>query len=1114
MNKKRLLRGLCVSLSFFSALFLTLELIATSSSDYKSMVDGVFGVNNSAAGGGSATYKFPSEYESTTELYTHRKQIAEQLAADGSVLLKNKNDSLPLAGGNKKVTILGSRAFTYTSSGTLRDTSLATYGGIVGSPIRQQTVTVEDGTYNVPITLEDALTSRGIEVNPSSKNVYSNLNYPSLPSGSEANGQQGGPFSINEPYVEASDFENTDQYSDAAIVVIGRASGEGREYFPGQNGIADKSDGSKSSLNLSDNERNLIRQAKQISDNVIVLVNSAVAMEISELRDGNELGDLVSSVMWTGIPGSYGMNGVADIISGKTSPSGHLPDTYAVDASASPAAQNYGVSAVDGSGDFVWENADEFGGVYKHADNYHYVVLAEDIYTGYYYYETRYNDVIENRGNAQDIVGSGREGDNQSWKYENEVVYPFGYGLSYSEFSYEFVADENGAMYSYDPEDKSLTFNVKVTNVGDYAAKDAVQLYVSSPYTQYDIDHGVEKSAIQLITFDKTQTLYPLSEASEEKPNSEVVTLKADLKYFASYDKTAEHDGKTGGYILEDGDYYFSIGNGAHQALNNVLAIKNPSSVDKLYSFDNQTIDTALAMSWNPALEAGLTSQDGGSFVGSVNATLLNTSEEGVITENQLEDADYNYFKDNTVTYLSRNNWKDTFPISYTSEIEITEEMRKYLGTDDSNGGRVYSFTSGGSSGVNFGVDHSLDEDADGNPLENKSIAEYKGKAYDDEEWDYLLEQITFDEAWQFSPYGGTSCKPFKSVNAPEVWQIDGPNGNVTRSVSNKAPTSGYLSISKNDPNANYMSCDMPVEPLVAATFDQDLIEEEGKIYGEDGIWSRNQIQWAPGMNLHRTPFNSRNHEYYSEDPMLTNILGTAFVRGGLSKGMILAAKHFAFNTQESYREGLTQFMEEQSAREMELRAFQGLAEDVEYVNDEGNEINALGLMTSFSRIGCCGVNAHTGLMKNILRGEWGYKGLISTDMVVGGRFFNPQDSIINNVTFMATSNAENLLKNSWPDYNDKNKVRNDPNLCKALYENMHHYMYALANSSALNGYDADTVIVADQKSSWEYMLIGLSSGFGGLALVSIGGIVFFTFYKKKDDLETEVSQGGDEHAQ
>lgn len=243
-------------------------------------------------------------------------------------------------------------------------------------------------------------------------------------------------------------------------------------------------------------------------------------------------------------------------------------------------------------------------------------------------------------------------------------------------------------------------------------------------------------------------------------------------------------------------------------------------------------------------------------------------------------------------------------------------------------------------------------------------------------------------------------------------------------------------------------------------------------MYGEEMIWSGNSMIWAPGMNLHRTPFNSRNHEYYSEDPMLTNLIGRAFIEGGIEKGAILAAKHFAFNTQESFREGLCQFMEEQSARELELRGFQAL-EDAYYINDAENTIGALGIMTSFSRVGVCGVNAHTGVMKNILRGEWGYRGLSSTDMVVAGQFFNPQDSVINNVTFMATSNAENLLNQFWPDYNDKNKVKNDPKLMQALYENMHYYMYAIANSNTLNGMDANSVVTVE-KYGWEYAIVAV----------------------------------------
>ena len=713
-KKRRIFRGLSVVLAFLCALCFCAEMIATSSSDYKSMVDGIFG-ENAAVSGNAESYAFTSEYESTTELLTRRAEIAVQLAEEGSVLLKN-NGALPLKAqpsDEVKVTMLGSRAYTYKANGELRDTVngkiYSFYAGITGSHIRgRQTVTLESGKLDLPVTPEYAFNNEGIKINPAGVQFYSNQPFPSYVSGSEANGSQGAPYAVNEPEVSKSNFGNTDEYNDACIVVIGRSSGEGREYFPGSYGVADKSDGSQSSLHLSDDERNLIRVASEISDKVIVLINSAVAMEIDELKEG-ALADLADAVLWIGLPGMYGMLGVANLLSGDASPSGRLSDTYAVDASASPAAQNFGVTSPSGNGSFTWSESTK--SYYTYADNNHYVVLAEGLYTGYYYYETRYMDAVEGNGNAKSAAGAGRgKGADGLWKYENEIAYPFGYGLTYSTFTQEFVANKDGETFVYDPETDSVTVQVKVTNTGSYPAKEVVQLYGHSPYTAYDRAHGVEKAGIQLLTFGKTQTLYPASEADEDKPNFEIVTLTADLKYLASYDKTAQHDGKTGGYILEDANYYFAIGNGAHEAVNNVLLLKDASNASKIFSESWETPSAAKAMVWNPATESALTAKTNGAFADGVNAALLSTTESGYTVENQLADADYNYFNANTVTYLSRNDWAGTFPKSYVS-LDVKDGMRKYLGTSPSNGGRVYEFTSGGSSGVNFGVDHSEDED-------------------------------------------------------------------------------------------------------------------------------------------------------------------------------------------------------------------------------------------------------------------------------------------------------------------------------------------------------------------------------------------------------------------
>ena len=1093
MKFKGWIKGVSVLLSFIGSFLIVGELVATSSPDYKNLVDGVFGINYSASiSGDISTFNYRSDFDNTISLVTKRSQIAEQLEEEGMVLLKNNNQTLPLRkeeNQNLNVTVLGSRAFTFKDNATrtgLRDgykdkppiqdfREMNVYAGICGSRTYGATVTLEEkGLTNIPVTLLDALANENVNVNPASERAYCDKPFPNPPAGSEANGQAGGPFSIGEPSVNINEFGDYNNYKDAAIVMIGRMSGEGREYVPGQRGIENPADGSKSALNLSNEERNLITVAKGISDNVIVLLNSAIPMEIDELVNNDD----VSSILWIGLPGSYGMNAVARILTGKANPSGSLPDIYAVDASASPAAVNFGAYSQDGQS-FTWSNPGSNKDTSPvHAYDGHYVVLAEGIYDGYFYYETRYADTVMSRGNASDVKGAGRNNDG-SWKYENEVIYSFGYGMSYTTFSSEIVDSR------YNEEKAAFEVDVKVTNTGSVAGKKSVQLYLSSPYTSYDIDNGVEKSAIQLVGFEKTQEAL-------EPGQEETLTVSVPLKYLASYDRNVTHDNNLkGGYILEDVLYYLSIGNGAHEALNNILVSQDEAYTSSIYKAFGVEADPNLVVSFNPALEESLKSD----FKGGINATTLNKVSDDVYISNQLDTGDYNYYKKDTVTYLSRSNWKDTFPVPYPG-LSIEKEMELPLGKGNNTGGHVYKFTSG-SVDVDWGVDHTLDEDQEGNPLKQEVVVNFKNKEFDDENWDYLIEQITFKEALYFAPRGGSNCKPFTSINAPEVWQADGPNGNLTKSLGEKAASVGPMAMKKNDKNSSYKSCDMPCEPIIAGTFNKELVEQEGDSFGEMALWDNCKILWAPGMNLHRCPFNSRNHEYYSEDPMLTNIMGAYFVQGGLKKGALLSAKHFAFNTQETYREGLSQFMNEQAARELELRGFQGLFEDIHVETPSGTEVSSLALMSSFSRLGCTGVNAHTGLMVNILRKEWGFKGLISTDFVATGDFFNPQDCVANNVTFMACGNSDGFFSNIWKDYNTKTKA--DPFLNRALKQNMHYYLFAITNSSALNGFDASSKAIDSSKivSSWQ---IGFIVG-GSLSLFVAGGLFsleLFFYYKKK----------------
>lgn len=1096
MRYKGWIKGSSIFLSFLGSLLLVGEMVATSSPDYKNMIDSIFGINYSAdVSTNLSTYPYLSDFTNTTDMVTRRSEIATQLEEEGIVLLKNDNNVLPLRKGGSQelnVTVLGSRAFTFKDNSTrsgLRDgytddppitdfREMNVYAGICGSRTYGSSVTLTSGFTNIPITLLDALKAEEINVNPSCEKVYANKPFPNHPSGSEANGQAGGPFSIYEPRITRNEFSELDKYNDAVIVMIGRMSGEGREYLPGYNGIKDHSDGSKSALNLSNDERELITVAKSISDNVIVLLNSAVTMEIEELKND----DRVSSILWIGLPGSYGMSAVGRILSGKSNPSGSLPDIYAVDASVSPAAINFGAQSQDGE-NFTWSNP----GSATSAFNGHYVVLAEGIYDGYFYYETRYADTIYNQGNASSIIGAGRDNEG-TWKYEDEVSYSFGYGSSYTDFELTLLGNR------FNAETLEIEVDVKVQNVGDVAGKKSVQLYLSSPFTEYDRNNNVEKSAIQLVGFEKTALL--------EKDEEETVTIKVPLKYIASYSETVTHDSVTGGYILEAANYYFALGNGAHEALNNILVKQDATYETAIYKDFDVEANADLAFSFNPALNSELTALDRGLFFDGINSTLLNKNEDGIIVSNQLQSGNYNYYKPGTVEYLSRTDWANTFPVAYPG-LEITTDMELYLGKNRGNGGHVYSFQTG-TVKTTWGVDHTLEEDDEGKPLSQETIANYKNAKFDDDNWDYLLEQITFSEALYFAPRGGNNCNAFKSINAPEVWQADGPNGNLTKSIGEKSIAVGPMAMNKGDVNYNYKSCDMPCEPIIAATFNKELVEEEGDSFGELSLWDNCKILWAPGMNLHRTPFNSRNHEYYSEDPMLTNIIGSAFVKGGLKKGAILSAKHFAFNTQETYREGLSQFLNEQSARELELRGYQGLFEDVDVETPSGSHVKSLGLMSSFSRLGCTGVNAHTGLMVNILRKEWGFKGLISTDFVATGDFFNPQDCVANNVTFMACGNADGLLSSHWADYN--NKTKNDPYLNEKLKENMHYYLYAIANSSVLNGFDSTTKSIdsASIVSPWQTGFIAGGWVALSLSVLSIGAYITLVLLPKRAKVKEE----------
>jgi beta-glucosidase len=971
----------------------------------------------------STVYTYKSDYSSTTELVQAIQNVGEQMSEEGSVLLKN-NGALPLTADEKsKISLLGFSSY------------YPVMGGDMGS-----SVTENEGTDADTVDFVEALTARGFTINPTLQSLYTSESFQKLfTTEIESWGgvtvytritapSIGSYFSSKEPSQSAmnsasSDWKDSMNDANVMIITIARAAGENRSYLPGEAGVDPSQNLNQAdALGLSDDERDLIAAAVEAKatngGKVIVLLNNASAMEIQELADN----DGIDAMLQIGLPGGYGFYGVCDILDGTANPSGHLTDTYAVDNSIAPSAQNYG--------DYEWTNADSSISMNSA------LVEAEGIYIGYKYYETRYADSVLGQGNATSSVGST----NGAWNYANEVTYSFGYGLSYTTFEQELES------LDVDLGAGTVTAKVKVTNTGDVAGKDAVQLYVSVPYTDYDVEHNVEKAGIQLLDYAKTDVIQP-GESVE-------VEIVADAQYMASWDSTSDNaTGTQGCYILDAGTYYFSVGNGAHEALNNVLAAQGKTVADGMTADGNSDNVKTFEL-------------------GDLDNTTFAHTKNGTAVENQLEDMDLNYWMPGTVTYLSRSDWEGTFPVTY-SDLTATDEMLAYLDND------IYEIQNTGSDVV-FGADNGL------------TLADLKGVTdLEDERWGLLMDQITLEECMIRTGFGGTSTKAIESIMSPETIQNDGPNGIYSYTLgqyANYDKNSGDpCAIDENDPNVNYKAGVMTNATVIGQTFNKDLAEDYGKVMGNYSLWSNLTIWWGTGVNIHRSPYNARNHEYFSEDAILTAYQGAAEITGAQAYGVIAAPKHLAFNDTEINRTGVSVFMTEQQARENELRCFQSSFEDA----------GALGAMTAFNRVGIITANAHTGLQMNILHNEWGFTGLVSEDFIMDANYVVLKEAVLNGVT-MSCNTGDNTMDAVSEKYSywTVDNVKNDPDLTAALKQDMTWQAYALANSNAMDGYSSSTKLVS-VRTWYDNLLTGIEIGFGVLTL---GCAVMYVMSSKKKD--------------
>lgn len=751
---------------------------------------------------------YENDFETEEERNAVGYELVKQVEAEGAALLMNANGALPLAEGSK---------VSLFSTSTVN----LVYGGT--------------GSANVDaskaLDLRTACEMSGLSVNTTLWDFYKTGDGAQYV---RNNGGFSGGETINEaPWSAYTDevLASVEEYNDAAVVVLSRVGGEG----------ADSEYQTANYLALDDTEREMLAELKNLKDagklkKIIVLLNTSNALQLDFLQN-DAYG--VDAVLWIGGVGIAGTDAVADILAGKTNPSGSLVDTYCYNNYSSLAMKNFTPVTYAGY---------EEGLIPENASTY--MIYQEGIYVGYKYYETRYEDYVMGTGNAGEYA------------YGDDVAFAFGHGLSYTDFEYSDVS------VSYDAAAGTYTMNVTVTNTGDLPGKETVQAYVSSPYTQYDIDNKVEKASVSLVGFAKTEILEP--------GTSETLAIEIDGDYVASYDA---YGAKT--YILDEGDYLFAAATDAHDAANNVLAAKGFTPENTDGRMDAEGNADLVAVWNNPELDT----------------TTYAVSDNGTAITNQLEGADPNLNDavEEEVVFTSRNDWMGTMPSDEALVLTLTDALKDALQDvqyDPADYEDVEMPTLGAKNGLTLYDMIDLD--------------------YDDPKWEELLDQLTFDEMVTLIGDSFHWTMPVKSIEAPGTRDENGPQG---------------LTVTLFGAGLNVQTTALTSEDVLAATFNTDLVYKMGNIVGNDCLAANVPVLYGPGANTHRSPYGGRNFEYYSEDGVLASEIGEAEVRGIEEKGVHVVIKHFALNDCEQDRIGLGVWLTEQAAREIYLRAFQGALE-------------------------------------------------------------------------------------------------------------------------------------------------------------------------------------------
>ncbi len=916
------------------------------------------------------------------------------IVREGITLLKNKNDNaLPLAKG-AKLSIFGKNS-----------SNVAIGGSGSGSAST-------DGMIDFFTALKNA----GFDYNPTLKAFYDDNN-KSGP-GRDKNNKDldsGKPLELKESFVGETEFDSyTDDiwnsceaYKDAALIVITRIGGEGADLPRTPDDHI---------LRLRPAEKDLINKVKTMGfGKVVLLLNTATSLELGDVQKDEG----VDAILWIGYDGTAGLTAVGEVLKGETndgkkfSPSGRTVDIYPADFTKDPTWNNFGgnlgvVSQGEGS-KYVGVSGDCFYNLAKRgpADSQIYFTdYEEGIYYGYRYYET---------AAAENYIN-----------YDEAVVYPFGYGLSYTTFSWTLKNKAN--IPATLTKDTKMTFEVEVENTGTYPGRDTVELYVTAPYTP----GGLDKAHKILVGFDKTELLQP--------GEKETIKITVDSPYsYASYD----YKGITGqkGYVTEKGNYTFTLGTDSH----NAKAMENATVI--------ASIAGDIRYAEDPITGKPVTNQ----YSDNTDPSMNSDAQLGTILHRNDFAGTWPALRTEAEKRINAGKVRDGWDISN----EWIEKMKDYTPNPNNPLNVKEMPVTGADNGVKFTDLVMLD--------------------YDDELWGKFIDQLTKAEMKQLINEGAFVTSDIQRLGVPPTDNTDGPVGWV-----NFIDTETFKG-----------TCSYCCEVVIASTWNVDRLYDMGRAVGNEGLIGTTQSArnrpytgwYAPGINIHRSPFGGRNFEYYSEDPLLSGMYAAALSKGTWSKGCYTQIKHFAVNETETHRMGLLTWLDEQNLRENYLKGFEiavkggnGDLNSHAYFGEE-KEVKPVSIMTSFNRIGERWTGGDYRLNTIILREEWGFKGFTICD-------FNTNEFMVEKDMFYSGGDL-NLqgAGNIWePNFNDPTDVQIMKNCSKNI-------LYVVANTNAVRG----QFIV--HMPTWQ-VLLHVGTGVIEAGLLVWGVFVFIKIFKRKNVAE------------